>query len=142
MQSRTIPARAFSFEYVMWMFMRISGLAMALFALVGVSYAMAIGARTQMDMGTLLRWTFFPIGTHVASSDIAVLEQWVNPFWTIMQYLMIIFAATHAFNGFRTVIEDYMNRGWAIILFRGLLLIGWLFLLFIAFNIIQTSGAV
>ncbi len=139
---RRIPARAFSFEYIMWMFMRISGLTMSILALVGIGYALYIGARTQMDMGTLLRWTFFPIGTHVAASDIAVLEQWINPFWTIMQYVMILFAITHAFNGFRMVVEDFMGAGWGTQLFRGLVALLWLFSLFIAFNIIQTSGAI
>ncbi len=138
---RRIPARAFSFEYIMWLFMRISGLGMSILALIGVAYALYIGARTQMDLGTLLRWTFFPISTHVASADIAVLEQWANPFWSIMQYLLILFAISHAFNGLRMVVEDYMGSGWGTILFRGLLFLLWLFALFIAFNIIQSSGA-
>ncbi len=141
MQRRT-PGRIFSFENFMWLFMRLSGLTMSVLALIGVSYALYIGARTQMDLGTLLRWTFFPISTHVATSDIAVLEQWANPFWTIMQYLMIIFAATHAFNGLRMVIEDFLSSGWRTILFRAALFLLWLYSLLMAFNLIQTSGAI
>ncbi len=141
MQARSIP-KILSFESIMWLFMRISGLAMYVFALTGLAIALIMGARTQMDMGTLLRWTFFPIGTHVTSSDILVLEQWINPFWSIMQYLIIIFATMHGTNGLRTIVEDYMDAGWGVHVLRGLLLIIWLFMLLVAFNLIQTTGAV
>ncbi len=141
MRARSV-SKTLNFESFMWLFMRLSGLAMYAFALTGLIIALVMGARTQMDMGTLLRWTFFPIGTHVASSDILVLEQWINPFWSIMQYLVIIFATLHGTNGLRMVLEDYMDKGWSVHLLRGLLFMVWLFMLLVAFNLIQTTGAI
>lgn len=141
MRTRSV-SKTLGFESLMWLFMRLSGLTMYVFALTGLIIALLMGARTQMDMGTLLRWTFFPIGTHVASSDILVLEQWINPFWSIMQYLVIIFATLHGTNGLRMVLEDYMDKGWGVYLLRGLLFMFWLFMLLVAFNLIQTTGAI
>ncbi len=141
MRTRSV-SKTLDFESFMWLFMRLSGLAMYVFALTGLIIALVMGARTQMDMGTLLRWTFFPIGTHVTSSDILVLEQWINPFWSIMQYLVIVFATLHGTNGLRMVLEDYMDKGWNVYLLRGLLFIVWLFMLLVAFNLIQTTGAI
>ncbi len=141
MRARSV-SKTLGFESFMWLFMRLSGLAMYVFALTGLIIALFMGARTQMDMGTLLRWTFFPIGTHVTSSDILVLEQWINPFWSIIQYLVIAFATLHGTNGLRVVLEDYMDKGWSVYLLRGLLFVVWLFMLLVAFNLIQTSGAI
>ena len=63
MHSRPAPQIGFSFEYLMWIFTRISGLALILLAILGVVGAFIMGARTQIDLPTLMRWTFFPNGS-------------------------------------------------------------------------------
>jgi succinate dehydrogenase hydrophobic anchor subunit len=99
-----------SFEYFMWIFTRGSGIALILLALIGISGAFLMGARTQMDLATVMRWTFFPNPNHVVNSNIPdVAIGWATAFWQIMQFLIIILATTHGYNGLRVVIEDFMG---------------------------------
>lgn len=80
-----------------------------------------------MDLGTLMRWTFFPNPSHVLDSEIPDLDLWTNGFWQIMQILVVVFAATHGFNGLRVVIEDYSKPGiWQAAL-RFLIFLLWVF---------------
>jgi len=98
MSSRTVQP-GLSFEYVMWIFTRISGLSLILLSAIGVISAFALGARTQVDLPTLMRWTFFPNPNHVINSDIPDLTLgWANAFWQVMQILIVFFAVTHGFN--------------------------------------------
>jgi succinate dehydrogenase hydrophobic anchor subunit len=95
----------------MWLFTRISGLGIVFLALVGLVSAMVMGARLQMDLPTVLRWTFLPNPNHVVNSNVPdVTLGWANAFWQIMQYLIIIFAFTHAANGIRMIAEDYVGH--------------------------------
>ncbi len=139
MRSRTVQP-GFSFEYIMWIFTRISGLGMVLLALIGVISAMIMGARTQMDLPTLLRWTFFPNPNHIINSNIPDVELgWQNAFWQTMQMLIFFFAATHAFNGLRIVIEDFTDHGFLRPLLRGLIFLLWLFSLIVAIYVILAN---
>ncbi len=127
MRSRTMPKPSWNLEFLMWIFTRISGISLILLAIIGISAGLLIGARTQMDMGTLMRWTFFPNPSHVLDSEVPDLYLWTNGFWQIMQILVIIFAATHGFNGLRVVIEDYSKPGiWQAAL-RFLIFLLWIF---------------
>ena len=140
MTSRPAPQLGFSFEYLMWIFTRISGAVLILLAIIGVAAAFAMGARTQVDAGTLMRWTFFPNPNHVVNSDIPdVTIGWANAYWQIMQMLIIFFGGTHGINGLRMVIEDYIGASWLRIFLRGLLFLVWLFLLIIAVYVILAS---
>jgi len=123
----------------MWIFTRISGLALILMAIVGISIALIMGARTEMDVGTLLRWTFFPNSYHVVNSNIPdVVPGWANAFWQVMQMVIIFFGVTHGINGLRVVLEDYMGSSWGRVFLRGLLFLFWLFMLIVAIFVILT----
>lgn len=140
MSSRPAPQIGFSFEYLMWIFTRISGIILIILAIVGISAAFIMGARTQMDVGTLMRWTFFPNPNHVISSDIPdVTLGWATAYWQIMQMLVIFFAGTHGINGIRMVIEDYIGASWLRIFLRGLLFLIWLFMIILAVYVILAS---
>ncbi|MFV1948484.1 MAG: succinate dehydrogenase, hydrophobic membrane anchor protein [Anaerolineales bacterium] len=127
MRSRTMPKPSWNLEFLMWIFTRISGITLILLAIIGLSAGLIMGARTQMDLGTLMRWTFFPNPSHVLDSEIPDLYLWTNGFWQIMQILVVVFAATHGFNGLRVVIEDYSKPGiWQAAL-RFLIFLLWIF---------------
>jgi succinate dehydrogenase hydrophobic anchor subunit len=57
---------------------------------------------------------------------------WANAFWQIMQYLIIFFAFTHAANGIRMIVEDYVGhtlwqpfvRALIALLWMGMLIVG------------------
>ena len=111
MRSRTMPKPSWNLEFLMWVLTRISGISLVLLAIIGISAGLIMGARIQMDMGTLMRWTFFPNPSHILDSEIPDLYLWSNGIWQIMQILVVVFAATHGFNGLRVVIEDYSKPG-------------------------------
>jgi succinate dehydrogenase hydrophobic anchor subunit len=129
-----------SFEYIMWIFMRISGMAVILLAAAGMAGALIMGARTQMDLPTLMRWTFFPNPNHVVNSNIPdVAVGWATAYWQIMQMLIIFLIGTHAYNGLRIVLEDFIGQSFLQPLLRGLVFLLWLFSLIMAVYVILAS---
>ncbi len=139
MRARTVQP-GFSLEYIMWIFTRLSGLGMILLGLIGAFGALLMGARTQMDLATLMRWTFFPNPNHVVNSDIPdVTLGWATAFWQIMQMLIVSLGITHGFNGLRVVVEDYTGQSIWRPLLRGVIFLAWLFLLIIAIYVILAS---
>jgi succinate dehydrogenase hydrophobic anchor subunit len=127
MRSRIIPQRGFNLDYLMWLFTRLSGLALFLLAFIGVVGAFLLGARQQIDLPTLVRWTFFPNPNHVVNSDIPdVTLGWANAYWQIMMILVLFFGVTHGFNGLRMVVEDYLGRSVSQVLLRGTIFLLWL----------------
>jgi len=127
MRSKAMPKPSWNLEYLMWIFTRLSGLVLILLAVTGISAGLLMGARTQMDMGTLMRWAFFPNSNHVLDSEIPDLYLWANGFWQIMQILVVLFAATHGFNGLRVVVEDYSSPGFWQTFLRFLVFVLWIF---------------
>jgi succinate dehydrogenase / fumarate reductase membrane anchor subunit len=139
MSSRPAPQIGFSFEYLMWIFTRLSGCVLYLLALVGFVSALVMGARTQMGVGDLMRWTFFPNSYHVVNTNVPDVDPgWMNAYWNTIQMLVIFFAITHGMNGLRVVIEDYVRRPWLRIFLRGLVFLLWLFMLIVATYVILT----
>src|SRR5512139_1983391 len=140
MRSRPAPQIGFSFEYLMWIFTRISGLALILLAIIGVIGAFIMGARTQIDMATLMRWTFFPNPNHVVNSNIPdVAIGWATAYWQIMEMMIVFFGLTHGLNGLRVVIEDYASASWFKVILRGLLLVVWIFMMIVSVYVILAS---
>jgi len=123
----------------MWMFTRLSGLAIPLFGLIGITAALIMGARTQMDLGTLVRWTFFPNVSHVMNSNIPDYMSWGGSFWQIMELMIAFFGLTHGFNGLRVVLEDYTNPGFWQVFWRGIIFLLWLFSFLAAIYVVISS---
>ena len=139
MRARSVQP-GFSFEYIMWIFTRISGISFLLLAFLGLIGALYLGARTQMDLPTLMRWTFFPNPNHIINSEIPdITLGWATAFWQIMQILIIFFAGTHGFNGLRVVVEDFTGNNFLRPFLRGLIFLLWLFSLVIAIYVILAS---
>ena len=110
----SLVRRGFDFEIFMWLFVRLSALAMYLFALIGLVGALIMGARTQVNFADLMRWTFMPDSNHVLMNttlnNIANLDAWVTLFWKIMGSLFVTFAAAHGLHGVLSVVEDYLKN--------------------------------
>jgi len=139
MRSRVMPKPSWNLDYMMWVFTRLSGLSLILLVVIGISAGLLMGARSQMDLGTLMRWTFFPNSNHVLDSEIPDLYLWANGFWQIMQILVVFFAATHGFNGLRVVLEDYSLSGFWQIFLRFLILLLWIFSILVGIYVILGS---
>jgi succinate dehydrogenase / fumarate reductase membrane anchor subunit len=129
-----------SFEYTTWIFTRVSGASLILLAVVGMVGAFSLGARSQLDLPTLMRWTFFPNSNHVINSNISDVNLgWANGFWQSMQLLIVFFGATHGFNGLRVVIEDFLDHSFLRSFLRGLILLLWMLTLLVAIYVILGS---
>ena len=140
MRTRTAPQIGFSFEYLMWIFTRISGLALVLLSTIGITGAFLLGARQQVDIGALARWTFFPNPNHVVNTNIPdVTLGWANAWWQILQMMILFFGVTHGMNGLRVVVEDYLGASWAKVLWRGAIFLIWLFVLIVGVYVILAS---
>jgi succinate dehydrogenase hydrophobic anchor subunit len=141
MRSRYIPQRGINLDYLMWLFTRISGLGIILLALIGLVSAMYMGARLQMDLPTVLRWTFLPNPNHVINSSIPdVVPGWANAFWQVMQFLIVFFAFTHAANGLRMIAEDYIGHTLLQPFVRAFIALLWIGMTIIAFYVIIGSA--
>jgi succinate dehydrogenase hydrophobic anchor subunit len=124
----------------MFLFTRLSGLSFFLLAIIGLSTALFMGARNQMDLGTLMRWTFFPNPNHVVNSNIPdVTMGWANGFWQIIGILILFLGGTHGLNGLRVVLEDYIHHPFLQILIRSLIFLLWAFMPIAAVYVVLAS---
>ena len=128
MKSRilSLKARGFDFETLMWLFTRLSALAMYLFALVALAGALIMGARTQMNLADVIRWMFMPNGNHVINTNIPDLAPWTTVFWKLTGSLFVAFAAAHGLHGLLSVLEDYLTIPWLRKTLRYLIIVLWL----------------
>jgi succinate dehydrogenase hydrophobic anchor subunit len=131
---------AMSFEYLTWIFTRVSALLLVLLTAIGFVSALALGAVGQVDLVSLVRWSFFPNPNHVINSNIPdVTLGWTNAFWQIVQILIVFLGATHGFNGLRVVIEDFVGQNsWRPAL-RGIIFLLWIFMMMLALYVILGS---
>ena len=139
MRPRTVPQPGINLDYFMWQFTRLSGLFLVLLAIIGFAYALLLGARTQIDLPTLLRWTFFPNPNHVVNYVADVEAGWMNAGLQVLQMAIIFFGVTHGFNGLRMILEDYIGRGFGQMMLRGLIFLLWLVVFIIAIQVILAN---
>lgn len=142
-KSRTLPLnkRGLNFEMLMWIFTRLSALAMYALLIVGVVGALIMGARTQVNLADLLRWSFTPNVTHVQNSNLTDLVPWATPFWKTVASLFLLVAASHGLHGLLSVLDDYFVRPWQRQLFRVLVIVALIAMSIIGIYVIWTSVA-
>jgi succinate dehydrogenase hydrophobic anchor subunit len=114
-KSRSLPLskRGLNFEMMMWMFTRLSALAMYGLILVAIIGALVMGARTQMNLADVLRWGFMPNSTHVQSTDVPDLAPWSTLFWRLTGSALLLIAVAHGVHGCVVIADDYIvtHRG-------------------------------
>jgi succinate dehydrogenase hydrophobic anchor subunit len=136
---RMAPQRGFNFDYLMWLFTRLSALVMYLVAIIGITAALLMSARQNMTMADLMRWAFMPNPNHVANTNVADINAWKTIFWQVMGILMLLFAGGHGLHGLASVLEDYISRTWIRNLLRVLILLVWVTMSAIGIHVILTS---
>ena len=109
-KSRSLPLskRGLNFEMLMWIFTRLTALAMYALILFAIIGALVMGARTQMNMADVLRWGFMPNSTHVQSTDVPDLAPWASPFWKVTGSLLLLVAVAHGAHGLVVIADDYI----------------------------------
>ena len=98
----------------MWLFTRLSGLAMYLCAFIGLLGALILGARTQVNFADLLRWSFMPDSNHVLMNttlnNVTDAAAWSSLYWKILGSLFVAFTTSHGLHGVLSVVEDYLKN--------------------------------
>jgi succinate dehydrogenase / fumarate reductase membrane anchor subunit len=109
-KSRTLPftKRGLNFEMFMWLFTRLSGLAMYALILFAIIGALIMGAREQMNFADVMRWGFMPNSTHVQSTDVPDLAPWSTPFWRLTASALLLVAVAHGVHGLVVIADDYI----------------------------------
>ncbi|GAB4445575.1 MAG: hypothetical protein OHK0041_03160 [Anaerolineales bacterium] len=104
----SLSKRGLNFEMLMWIFTRLSALAMYALILTAVIGALIMGARTQMNMADVLRWGFMPNSSHVQSTNVQDLAPWASPFWKTTASLLLLVAVAHGVHGLVVISDDYI----------------------------------
>jgi len=139
MNIKTAPQRGFNFEYIMWLFTRLSALAMYLLALIGVTGALLMGARQEMSMADLMRWAFMPNPNHVLNTNVPNIDAWKTLFWQVMGITFLFFAGSHGLHGLLNVVEDYLTQAKVRLFLRILVFCIWLLVSVIGIYVILNS---
>jgi succinate dehydrogenase hydrophobic anchor subunit len=122
----SLTKRGFDFETFMWLFTRLSALAMYLCVFTGLIGALIMGARTQVNLADLIRWGFMPNSNHVVmfgGDKILNPDAWSTLFWKITGIVMVFFATSHGLHGLLSVIEDYLSIRWLRLTLRIVVLV-------------------
>jgi len=107
---RTLPLsqRGLNFEMLMWLFTRLSALAIYALILVGLVGALIMGARTQMNFADVMRWAFTPSVAHVQSTNVPELAPWASTFWRLVASALLLVASAHGVHGLVVIADDYI----------------------------------
>jgi len=135
----SLSKRGMTFETLMWLFTRLSALAMyaiILFSLIG---ALIMGARYQMNMADVMRWAFMPNVTHVQNTNVPDIAPWASSFWKLTACVLVMIAVAHGVHGLVVIADDYIVKHWARQLIRLLSIVFMLSMIGIGLYIIWTS---
>ena len=127
MKPRILPfnKRGLNFEMFMWFVTRLTALAMYALILTAVIGALVMGARTQMNIADVIRWSFMPNPSHVQSTNVPDLAPWSTMFWKLVSSAFLFIAVTHGVHGLVVIADDYIvsPRGRSIIRLFSILMV-------------------
>ena len=103
----SLKERGMNFEMLMWLFTRLSALAMYAFILFGLIGALIMGARTQMNFADIMRWAFMPNVPHVQNTNVSAFALWSSPFWKVVASGLLLVAVAHGVHGLVVIADDY-----------------------------------
>ena len=108
---RTLPLakRGLNFEMAMWLFTRLTALAMYALILFAIIGALVMGARNNMNLADVLRWGFMPNVTHVANTNLEDTSAWATTFWKLTASALLLVASAHGTHGLVVIADDYID---------------------------------
>lgn len=128
-----------NFEAQMWLFTRLSALAMYALILFALIAALVMGARNDMNFADVMRWAFMPNVTHVQSTEVFDLDAWATPFWKITAILLMLVATAHGVHGLVVVADDYIAGATARKVIRLFSIVFMIFMIVAGAAVIWTS---
>jgi succinate dehydrogenase hydrophobic anchor subunit len=135
----TLSQRGMNFETLMWLFTRLSALAMYALILFGLIGALIMGARNQMNFADVMRWGFMPNVTHVQSTNVPDLAPWTSTFWKLTGCALLLVAVAHGVHGLVVIADDYITGAGARKIVRLLSIVFMLSMMGIGVYIVWTS---
>lgn len=105
----SLSKRGFNFEMAMWLFTRLSALAMYALILFAIIGALVMGARNNMSLADVMRWGFMPNVTHVENTNIPDTSPWASPFWKLTASALLLVATAHGVHGLVVIADDYID---------------------------------
>jgi succinate dehydrogenase hydrophobic anchor subunit len=139
-KSLSFKKRGFNFEMFMWLTTRLTALAMYALLLTATIGALIMGARTQMNIADVIRWSFMPNLYHVQNTNIQDLVPWSGLFWQLVASAFLFIAVAHGTHGLVVIADDYIvsSRGRNIVRFISILMV--IAMTAMGLYIIWTSG--
>ena len=112
-RSLSLKERGFNFEMSMWLITRLTALGMYALLLIAVIGAIIMGARTQMNIADVIRWSFMPNPSHVQDTNVLDLAPWSTTFWRLVASAFLFIAVAHGSHGLVVIADDYIvtSRG-------------------------------
>ncbi len=107
-KSLSFKKRGLNFEMFMWLITRLTALAMYTLLLAAVIGALIMGARTQMNLADVIRWSFMPNASHVQSTNVPDLAPWSTTFWRLLASAFLFIAVSHGTHGLVVIADDYI----------------------------------
>src|SRR5512143_1213480 len=104
---RNLPLakRGFSFEAIMWIFTRLSALAMYALILAGLIGALIVSAQLHANLAAILRWAFLPQGAANPLSDLP----WLAVLVRLMVTGFLLVLSGHGVHGILEILDDYFS---------------------------------
>jgi succinate dehydrogenase hydrophobic anchor subunit len=139
-KSLSLKKRGLNFEMFMWLVTRLTALAMYTLLLTAVIGALVMGARTQMNLADVIRWSFMPNPSHVQSTNVPDLVPWASTFWQLVASAFLLIAVGHGVHGLVVIADDYIvsERGRSTVRIISILML--LTMSALGLYIIWTSG--
>jgi succinate dehydrogenase hydrophobic anchor subunit len=135
----SLSQRGLNFEMLMWLFTRLSALAMYALILTAMIGALIMGARNQMNFADVMRWGFMPNSPHVQSTDVPDVAPWALPFWKLTGSVILLIATAHGVHGLVVILDDYIAKNTGRLLVRLLSIVFMLSMIGVGLYIIWTS---
>jgi succinate dehydrogenase hydrophobic anchor subunit len=139
-KSLPINKRGLNFEMFMWIITRLTALAMYALLLTAAIGALIMGARTQMNLADVIRWSFMPNLSHVQNTNVPDLVPWASTFWQLVASAFLMIAVGHGVHGLVTIADDYIvsPRGRSTVRFFSIVML--LAMIAMGLYVIWTSG--
>lgn len=106
----SLSKRGMSFETFMWLFTRLTALAMYGFIFVGIVGALIMGAQNDMSFVEVLRWALMPNVGHVEYTNVPDLSPWATTFWMLVASGFLLTAVAHGVHGVIVILDDYFAK--------------------------------
>jgi len=104
----SLKERGLNFEMFMWLITRLTALGMYALIIIAVIGALIMGARTQMNIADVIRWSFMPNSSHVQSTNVPDLAPWSTTFWKLVASAFLFVAVSHGTHGLVVIADDYI----------------------------------